>query len=166
MSTCKTASPPRRTFWKIESRKFYTMFQQPPPGNWSRFYRNFVCTLRKSTLKVDPGSQKWPKSVLLRKFEKLFLTPAKELVFSLKNFYLTVLTGKYHPRPGKNLHVEKNELKMTKNRFFGHGILTTFRESHFSTTKIEKTLTKYTLPKITLNTACNNVLILFLGRIG
>ena len=44
--------------------------------------------------------------------------------------------GKKPPRPGKNLYVEKNDLKMTKKRFFGYGNLTTFRKSHFFIMKI------------------------------
>ena len=102
---------------------------------------------------MDPGSQKWPKSVLLRKIEQLYLRPASEIIFSVKNFSLIVVTGIIHPRPGKILYVEKNDLKMTKNRLFGYGVLTTFRKSYFSTMKIGK----YTLPETTLKT-CNGVL--------
>ena len=94
-----------------------------------------------------------------------FLRPARELIFSLKYFYLIVLAGKCHPRPGKNSYVEKNDLKLTKNRFFGYGILTTFRKSHVSTKTIEKNYNKVYIAKTTLNTACNDVLILYLGRI-
>ena len=47
-----------------------------------------------------------------------------------------MLTAKIHPRPGKKLHVEKKDLKLTKNKFFGHGISATFRKSHFSTMNI------------------------------
>ena len=79
-----------------------------------------------------------------------FLRPARELIFTLKYSYLNVLTGKYHSCPGKNLFVEKNDLKMTKNRFFGHGILTIFRKSHFSTFNIENNYNK-------VNTAKNNI---------
>ena len=71
-----------------------------------------------------------------------FLRPARELILALKYSHLNVLTGKYHPRPGKNLYVEKNDLKVTKNRFFGHEILSTFRKSHFSTTTIENNYNK------------------------
>ena len=80
------------------------------------------------------------------------MRPARELIFSLKYSYLNALTGKYHPRLGKNLYVEKNGLKLTKNRLFGYGILTTFRKSHFLTTNNENKITKYTLPKTTLKT--------------
>ena len=76
------------------------------------------------------------------KLNNFFLRPARELILALKYSYLNVLTGKYHPRPGKNLYVEKNDLKVTKNRFFGHGILSTFRKSHFSTTNIENNYNK------------------------
>ena len=55
------------------------------------------------------------------------MKPARELTFSLKNSTLNLLTGNNHSCPGKNLYVEKNDLKMTKNRFFGYKILTTFR---------------------------------------
>ena len=85
-----------------------------------------------------PGSQKWPKSVILRKTEKLLLRPARELIFLLKYSYLNVLTGKNHPRPGNKSYVEKIDLKLTKNRFFQHGFVTTFRKSHFSTLNIGK----------------------------
>ena len=67
------------------------------------------------------------------KCSNFFLRPARELIFSLKYSSFNALIGKYHPRSGKNLCVEKNDLKVTKNRFFGYGILTTFRKSHFST---------------------------------
>ena len=40
------------------------------------------------------------------------------------------------------LYVEKNDLKVTKNRLFGYGILTTFGKSHFSTMKIENNYNK------------------------
>ena len=76
-----------------------------------------------------------------------FLRPARELIFSLKNSYLNVLTGDYHPCPGKNLYVEENDLKLTKNRFFWYGILTTFRKSHFSTTTIGNNYTKVYIAK-------------------
>ena len=69
-----------------------------------------------------------------------FLRPARELIFSLKYSCLNVLTGKNHPCSGKILYVEKKDLKVTKNRFFGIGILRTFRKSHFS---IKNTEIKY-----------------------
>ena len=72
-----------------------------------------------------------------RKWNNFFLRPARELIFSLKYSYLNVLTGKNHPRPGKKSYVEENDLKVTKNRFFGHEILITFRKPHFSTMKIK-----------------------------
>ena len=71
-----------------------------------------------------------------------FLRPARELILALKYSYLNVLTGKCHPRPGKNLYVEKNDLKMTKNRFFEYEILSTFGKSHFSTMNIENNYNK------------------------
>ena len=71
-----------------------------------------------------------------------FLRPARELIFSLKHFTLIVLTGKNHPCPGKNLYVEKNDLKLTKNRFFGCGFLTTSRKSNFLTTNIDSNYNK------------------------
>ena len=76
------------------------------------------------------------------------MRPARELIFSLKYSYFNVLTGKYHHRPGKNLYVEKNDIKVTKNRLFGYGIWTTFRKSHFSTTNIEN---KYNIVYIARN---------------
>ena len=91
---------------------------------------------------MDPGNQKWPKSVLYRKLDNFFLRPATEFIFSLKYFYVIVLTGKCHSRPGKNLYVEKNDFKLTKNRFFGYEILTTLRKSHFSTMNIENNCNK------------------------
>ena len=81
------------------------------------------------------------------KLNNFFLRPARELIFSLKDFYLKVLTGKDHPRPGKILYVEKSDLKVTKNRFFTQGILTTFRELHFSTTTIENNYNKVYIAK-------------------
>ena len=37
----------------------------------------------------------------------------------------------------KKRYVEENDPEVTKNRFFGYGILTTCRKSHFSTMIIE-----------------------------
>ena len=74
--------------------------------------------------------------------KNFFFRPARELIFSLKYSYVNVLTGKYHPRPGKKSYVEKKDLKVTKNRFSGYGILTTFRKSHFSTKNIENNYNK------------------------
>ena len=71
-----------------------------------------------------------------------FLRTARELIFSLQYSYLNVLTVNNHPRPGKKLNVEKNDVKVTKNRFFGYGVLTTFRKSHFSTTTIKNNYDK------------------------
>ena len=65
-----------------------------------------------------------------------FLRPARELNFSLKYSFSNVLTGKYHPCPEKILYVEKSDLKLTKNLFFGYGILSTFKKSHFLTINI------------------------------
>ena len=70
---------------------------------------------------MDLGSQKWPKSVLLREIEKLFLRPARELIFSSKNLSLNVKTGNNYSRPRKILYIEKNDLQLTKNRIFGYG---------------------------------------------
>ena len=64
---------------------------------------------------------------LLREIETLFLRPARELIFSMKYFPLNVLTGTNHPHSGENFYVEKNYVKLTKNRFFRYGILTTCR---------------------------------------
>ena len=76
-----------------------------------------------------------------------FLRPARKLIFSLEHSFLSVLTGKHHFRPGKNLYVENNDLKMTKNRFFGYEILTTFRKSHFSTMNFENNYNKVYIAK-------------------
>ena len=81
------------------------------------------------------------------KLDNVSLRPARELIFSLKNFYLNGLTGKYHSCPGKILYVEKNDLKVTKNRFFGYGILTAFGKSHFSTTNIKNNYNKVYIAK-------------------
>ena len=50
---------------------------------------------------------------------------------------MNLVTGKNHPQTGKSLCVEKLYLKRTKNRFFGHGMLTAYRIWHFSTTNFE-----------------------------
>ena len=81
------------------------------------------------------------------KLNNFFLRPARELIFSLKYFSWNALTGKYHPRPGKNLYVEKNDLKVTKTRIFGYGVLTTFRKSHFLTMSIENNYNKVYIAK-------------------
>ena len=99
------------------------------------------------TLKVDPGSQKWPDRYFCGKVLYFFFRPARELIFSLKYFTLIVLTGKYHPRPGKKLYVEENDLKLTKNRIFRYGILTTFRKSHFLAMNIESNYNRVHIAK-------------------
>ena len=81
------------------------------------------------------------------KLNNFFLRPARELIFSINYSNLIVLTGKYHPRPVKNLYVEKNDLKVTKKRLFGYGILTTFRKTHFSTTNSEDKYNKVYIAK-------------------
>ena len=53
-----------------------------------------------------------------------------------------MLTENNHPRPEKNLYIEKNNLKITKNRFFGLGILTTFKKSLFLTMNVENNYNK------------------------
>ena len=75
-------------------------------------------------------------------WKTFFSRPASELIFSLKYSSLNALTGKYHPRPGKNLFVEKKDLKVTKNQFFGSGFLTAFTKSLFSSINIEKNYNK------------------------
>ena len=117
------------------------------PNKFPRIFRNFVGMLRKLTLKVNPGSPKWPKSVLLRKSNNFLLRPAMQLILSLKYSSWNALTGKNHPCPEKNLYVEKNDFKVTKNRIFGYGILTTFRKSHFSTANIENNYNKVYIAK-------------------
>ena len=81
------------------------------------------------------------------KLNNFFLRPARELILALKYSHLNVLTGKYHSRPGKILYVEKKDLKVTKDRFFRHGILSTFRKSHFSTMNIENNYNKVYIAK-------------------
>ena len=70
-------------------------------------------------------------------------------MFSLKYSSLNVLTGNCHPRTEKNLGeaVEKNDLKVTKNRFFGYEILITYGKSHFSTTNIGNNYNKLYIAK-------------------
>ena len=55
--------------------------------------------------------------------------------------------GNNHPRPGKNFDVEKNDLKKTKNRVFGYGILITFRKSHFLTMNSKNNYNKVHIAK-------------------
>ena len=54
---------------EIESSKFNTKFPTTSTDKDPMIFGTFGCTLRKSTLKLDIGSQKWPKSVLLRENE-------------------------------------------------------------------------------------------------
>ena len=81
------------------------------------------------------------------KLNNFFLRPARELIFALKYSYLNVVTGKYHPRPRKKSYVEKNDLKLTKNRFLRQEILSTFRKPHFLTTNIENNYNKVYIAK-------------------
>ena len=53
----------------------------------------------------------------------------------------------YHPRPGKNWYLEKNDRKVTKNRILGHGILTAFKKSLFPTKNNENNYHKVYIAK-------------------
>ena len=75
------------------------------------------------------------------------MRPTRELIFSLRYSSLIVLLGKNHSYHAKKLYVEKNDLKMTKNRILGHGVLTTFRKSHFSIMNIENNFNKVSIAK-------------------
>ena len=87
-------------------------------------FRNFASMLRNSTLKWDLGSQ----NRYLCKLNNVLLRPTRELIFSLKESSLNVLTE--DNRLGKNSYVEKNDLKAIKKRFFGYGNLTVCRQKH------------------------------------
>ena len=128
---------PRRPA-EIQSIKIDTMFLRTSPRivrweNWLRMW----------TLVVKFGQNQY----FCGKLNNLFLRPARELILSLKFFHWIVLTGTNLSRSGKNLYFEKNDLKMTKSRFFGYGILTTFTKTHFSTVKIEKKYNKVYIAK-------------------
>ena len=60
-----------------------------------------------------------------------------QLIFSLKYLSSIVLTENNQRCPRKNLYVEKNDPKVTKNPIFGYGILPTFRKLHLLTINIE-----------------------------
>ena len=73
------------------------------------------------------------------------------------------------PRAGKTLHVEKIDLKFTKNRFFGYGTgflgsrnLLLSENRMFRPWILKITITKYSLAKTTLKTAYNDGFILLL----
>ena len=68
------------------------------------------------------------------------------------HFFVNILLNKCtnrkkYPRPRKSLYVEKIELKLTKNRIFGYGILTSFRKPCFSTMNIENNYNKVHIAK-------------------
>ena len=111
-------NPPPRRSEEIESSKHLKTFLTTSHKKHAKIFLTFACTLRKSFLRVDPGSQKLPNLVILQQKEKLSVKPARQLIFSLKNLPSIVLTGNCHIYPGKNSNVEKNDLKVTKNRFF------------------------------------------------
>ena len=72
---------------------------------------------------------------------------------------------KNHPSPGKNLYVEKITSKWPKIDFLDMEFWLLSESSFFRPRILETTITKYALPETTLETACNDVPILFLGRI-
>ena len=148
MSTCKTATPRPRRPSKIESRKLNTMFLTTFPRKLTKaFFEILPVRWEKRlwmwTQLVKSGQNRYFRG----KLNNLHLIPARELIFSLKYSSWNVLTGNKHHRSGKNLYVDKNDLKLTKNRFSGYGILTTFRQLHFSTTNIEKIYEKVYIGK-------------------
>ena len=96
------------------------------------------------------------------KLNNFFLGPARELIFSLKYSYLNVLTGKYHPRPGKIYTLRKMTSKSPKIDFSDMKFSLLSENRIFRPQILEITITKYTLPETTLNTACNDVLIIIL----
>ena len=65
---------------------------------------------------------------------------------------------------GEKLYVEKNDLKKSKIDFSDMEIWLLSENRIFRPRILEITLTKSTLPAIAVNTACNDVLILFLWR--
>ena len=64
---------------------------------------------------------------LLETKQKVF-RPSRELKISLSFF--TVLTGQKYSGAWKNSYIEKKDLKLTKNRPYGYGNLTTCRKLH------------------------------------
>ena len=69
------------------------------------------------------------------------LRTARELIFPLKHSSLNVLTRNIHCCPGEKLHVEKKDLKLTKNQFFRNRKLTAHRNS-FLTMKTDNKCNK------------------------
>ena len=161
MSTCKPATP-RPQASKDRKLKIWhndpnNLPQETDQGLFEILPVRWENRLWMWTQVVKNGQNRY----FCGKLNNFFLRPARELIFSLKYSSLLVLTGKYHPRPGKNLYVEKNDHKVTKIRFFGHGLLTTFRKSHFRPWILKITITKYTLSETTSKTACKDLLIFF-----
>ena len=76
------------------------------------------------------------------KKNNFLLRAVTQLISPLKYSFLNVLTGNNHPRRGKNLQVENNDLKMTKNRLLEYDILTTGGKSHFLTMNVENIYNK------------------------
>ena len=103
--------------------------------------------VEKIVFKLDLGSQKWPKTGLLREIGKLLLRPTKELIFLLTKLFF-IHDNKNEPtHSGKNLYVGKNVLKLTTIKIFENGNLTTCRKSNFSTMKLVIKYTEVNLPR-------------------
>ena len=148
MSTCKTATRPPRRPAETESPKFNTMFLTTSPRKLTEDFLKFCLYVEKIDFEIwTQVVKKGQNQYFCGKLNNFFLRPARELIFSLQYFYLNLLTGNYHSGPRKNSCVEKNDLKLIKNRFFGHGILTTSRKSHFSTINIENNYNKVYIAK-------------------
>ena len=130
---CRLAKrlPPSRPA-EIESPNFNRMFlttlpQETDQGFFEILTVRWENRLWRWTQVVKKGQNRY----LCGKVIYFFLRPARELIFSLKYFPLSVLTGKYHPCPGRKTYVDKKVLKFTESRFFGYGVLIFFQKIAF-----------------------------------
>ena len=166
MSTCKTATPPRRPA-EVENSKINTMFLTTSSRKPTKIFFEILPVLRENqfwmwTQVVKNGQNRY----FFGKLNNFFLRQARELIFSLKYLTLNVLTGKNWTCPRKNLCVKKKDLKLTKCCFFSDMEFWLLSENRNLLPWIMKiNITKYTLPKTTLKIACNKVLNFFLERV-
>ena len=118
------------------------MFLTTSPRKLTKDLLKFYLYVEKIDFEVGPRQSKMAKKYFCGKLKNVFVGPARDFIFKLNDFSLDKLTGNNNPRPEKILYVEKNDLKFTKNWFFGYGILTTLRKSLFSTMNNENNYNK------------------------
>ena len=140
-------------FIEIGSSKCNTIILTYSPGNRSKIFWAFVCSLKKPTLKLDLGTQKWPKSVFLEELKNFSFKPTRELIFFPITYFwfywqITAFTREKPIRWEKWPQLDLNSINLLWD--FGY-----FKKSHFSTTINENKYWKVIIARRKLKNAGN-----------